>query len=75
LVAASTAAGSVRRADTAAPSTPPRFAAEESIEDEIKKMESKEKMLSRLLEYGVSHLSYMQKSMATDHLEKHQSQT
>ena len=74
LVAASTAAGSAQRADTAAPSTPPRFVTEEGIEYDVTKMERKEKMLSRLLEYGVSHLSSTRASMAKSYLEKHQGQ-
>ena len=64
MVAASTAVGSARRADTAAPITLPSFAAEEGLEDEITKMEKKEKKLSCLLEDGVSHLSSMRASMA-----------
>ena len=63
-VAAATAVGSAQRGGMEAPATPPRTTAEEELEDEVSKLERKENMLGRLLEYGVSHLSSMRASMA-----------
>ena len=43
---------------------PPRVVVEDDVEDEISKMERKENILGRLIEYGVSQLSSMRASMA-----------
>ena len=51
------AVGSAQRDGTVAPVTPTRRATAESLEEEVTKWEGKrERMLSRILEYGVSHL-------------------
>ena len=63
-VVAATAVGSAQRSGTEAPITPPRYPVEEELDDEVSKLERTENMLSRLLEYGVSHLSSMLASMA-----------
>ena len=51
--AATPAAGSAQRSGDVAPVTPPRSIAEEDIEDDINQLERKERILGRLLEYGV----------------------
>ena len=63
-VAATTAAGFAQCSGTDAPATPPRNPIEEELEDEVSNMKRKEKMISRLLEYGVAHLSSTRASMA-----------
>ena len=63
-VAATTAVGSAQRLGDVAPVTPPRAAMDEDIEEELNNIERKQRMRGRLLEYGVSQLSYMRASMA-----------
>jgi hypothetical protein len=63
-VAAASAAGSAQRLGDVAPVTPQRTVPDEDIEDEISKIERKEKILGRLLEYGTSQLSSMRAAMA-----------
>jgi hypothetical protein len=63
-VVATPAVGPAQRSGDVAPVTPPRTTAEEDIEDEIHTLERKEKLLGRLLEYGVSQLSSMRASTA-----------
>jgi len=63
-VAAALAAGSAQRPGDVAPVTPPRTAMVEDIEHDISIIIRKEKILSRLLEYGVSQLSSMRAAMA-----------
>jgi hypothetical protein len=62
-VAVAPAVGSAQHSGTDAPITPPRNLVEEELEDEVSKPERKEQILSRLLEYGVSHLSSMRASV------------
>ena len=58
------AAGSAQRSGDVAPVALERTVPEEDIEDEISKIERKEKILGRLLEYGTSQLSSMRAAMA-----------
>jgi hypothetical protein len=58
------AAGSAQRLGDVAPVTPERTVPEEDIEEDINKIERKEKILGRLLEYGTSQLSSMRAAMA-----------
>ena len=62
--ASAAAAVSAQRPGDVAPVTPERTVPDEDIEDEISKVERKEKILGRLLEYGTSQLSSMRAAMA-----------
>ena len=62
--ASAAAAGSAQRPGDVAPVTPERTVPEEDIEDDIRKIERKEKILGRLLEYGTLQLSSMLAAMA-----------
>ena len=61
---AASAAGSAQRPGNIAPTTPERAVKDEDIEAEINKTERREKILSRVLEYGTSQLSSMRAAMA-----------
>ena len=58
------AAGSAQRPGDIAPVTPERTVQDEDIEAEINKIERKERILGRVLEYGTSELDYMRVAMA-----------
>ena len=73
--ASAAAAGSAQRPGDAAPVTPERMVRDEDIEAEINKAERKERILSRVLEYGTSQLSSMRAAMAKNHLEEYQGAT
>jgi len=74
LVAATMAAGSAQRDDTVAPVTPRRVAAEESLEDEVYKLERKETMLSRLSRIRRITFVIHACTNGKDNLENHKSQ-
>ena len=63
-VAAAPAAGPAQRPGYVAPVTPERTVLDDDIEEEINKVERKEKILGRLLEYGTSQLSSTRAVMA-----------
>ena len=62
--ASAAAAGSAQRPGDVAPVTPERTVRDEDIEAEINKIERRERILSRVLEYGTSQLSSMRAAMA-----------
>ena len=72
-VVAAPAAGSAQRPGVVAPVTPERTALDDDIEEEINKVERKDKILGRPLEYGTSQLSSMRVAMAKNDLAEHQS--